>query len=136
MRKDPADPSRPLVGTQSKCLGVRTHGKYSDIDIDSTGIVELNRKGLSVSSTWRILAPHLIPEELDDGLIGASGKGMEVFVLGSGPFIEGPVTVALELCLKPWTSESGNICPIVSVEISQYQADLAATRSNWIIDPS
>jgi len=61
---------------------------------------------------------------------------MEVFVLGSGPFIEGPVTVALELCLKPWTSESGNICPIVSVEISQYQADLAATRSNWIIDPS
>jgi len=61
---------------------------------------------------------------------------MEVFVLGDGPFVEGSVTLGLELCLKPSTTEAGNICPMVSVETSHYQADLAATRSDWIVDPS
>jgi phosphoribosylcarboxyaminoimidazole (NCAIR) mutase len=136
MKKDPADPKRPRVGSESKCLGVRTIGNFADIDIDHSGCVLLNRKGMSVAATWRILPPHLIPEELDDGVNGARGKGMEVFVLGSGGFDEGLVSAALELCYKPNSTDAGNVCPVASVPVADFQADLAATRPDWVIDPS
>jgi hypothetical protein len=59
----------PLVGVQSKCLGVRVPpNRFADIDLDPDGKVLLNRKGLSVSRNWRDLPGHLIPEHLDDGL--------------------------------------------------------------------
>jgi hypothetical protein len=136
MKKDPADPGRPLVGVQSKCLGVRTTGNWADIDIDGSGCAVANRKGMSVSANWRTLPPHLIPEELDDGEIGASGKGMEVFVLGTGPFADSPVAAGLELCLKEGRNDAGHVCPVATVLLAQYQADLAATRPDWVIDPS
>lgn len=136
MKKDLAEPTSPRMGSESKCLGVRTSGEHADIEIDESGCVVVNRKGMSVSASWRTLPPHLIPEELDDGVIGARGKGMEVFVLGSGPFEEGPVAAALELCYKPATTEAGNVCPVASVPVANFQADLAATRPDWVIDPS
>lgn len=136
MKKDPSEPNRPRVGSESKCLGVRTTGDHADIEIDELGCVIVNRKGMSVSASWRTLPPHLIPEELDDGVIGARGKGMEVFVLGSGSFEEGPIASALELCYKGETTQAGNVCPVVSVPVATYQADLAATRPEWVIDPS
>ncbi len=138
MKKDPAEPQRPLVAAKGRCLGVRTSGDYADIDIDGTGCAVANRKGMSVSANWRFLEPHLIPEELDDGVNGASGKGMEVFVHGqnTGPFAEGPVATGLELCFKEARSDAGNVCPVVTVPLAQYQTDLAATRPDWIIDPS
>ena len=93
---------------------------------------------MSVSADWRALQPHLIPQELDDGIIGARGKGMEVFVLGhdSGPFCEGAVAAGLELCFKASRSDAGNVCPVVTVPLVQYEEDLAATRQDWVIDPS
>ncbi len=138
MKKDLAEPQRPLIAARASCLGVRIAGNHADIDIDDAGCAVVNRKGMSVSADWRTLQPHLIPEELDDGLNGARGKGMEVFVLGqgSGPFTEGPVAAGLELCLKPSVLDAGNVCPIATVLVAQYEADLAATRPDWIIDPS
>jgi hypothetical protein len=135
MKKDPTEPQKPLVAARGSCLGVRTTG-HADIDIDNKGTVVVNRKGMSVSADWRTLQPHLIPEELDDGVIGARGKGMEVFVLGSGPFAEGPVAPGLELCFKHDKSDAGNVCPFAAVPVADYQANLAATRPDWIIDPS
>ena len=126
---------RPLVGSQSKCLGVRVPpNRHADIDLDNAGKVVLNRKGLSVSKDWRSLPPHLIPEHLDDGFNGASGKGMRVFVHGTGAFHEGPVSAGLELHHKLHSSESGVLAPTGSVPMHQYQEDLAATRDGWVVD--
>ena len=138
MIKDTTDGDRPLVGEKSKCLGVRSSGQYADVNLDSRGNVILNRKGLSVSEDWRTLKPHLIPIELDDGLNGACGKGMAVFVHGqsTGPFTEGAVSNELELCFKDETTTAGNVCPISLVSLEQYQSDLAATQPDWVIDPS
>ena len=134
MKKDPADPQKPLVAPRFCCLGIRPH----EIDLDLTGCVVVNRKGMSVSADWRDLRPELIPEELDDGQNRARGKKMEVFVLGqgTGPFAEGPFAAGLELCFKPATTTAGEVCPIVAVPLSQYETDLAATRPDWVIDPS
>jgi len=73
MRKD--TDGLPLVGTRGNCLGVRP---LYDVDLlptgDEHGEVVSNEKGMSVSADWRTLPGFLIPEHLDDGLNGASGK--------------------------------------------------------------
>jgi hypothetical protein len=127
----------PQVDRRSKCLGVREPpGEFADIDIDHEGKVLLNRKGLSVADDWRRLPGHLIPEHLDDGLNGASGRSMRVFVHGEGHFEEGPVAERLELRYKPDSTTAGVVCPSGSVLLRQFQSDLAATRAQWHIDES
>jgi hypothetical protein len=127
----------PRVGNRSKCLGVREPpGPYADVDVDGSGNVLLNRKGLSVSRDWRLLPPHLIPEHLDDGFIGASGRGMNVFVNGAGAFDEGAVAAGLELLHKVGSTATGVVTPTALVLLAQYQQDLAATRPGWAIDES
>ncbi len=127
----------PRVGTRSKCLGVREPpDPHADVDVDATGSVILNRKGLSVTQDWRQLPGHLIPEHLDDGFNGAAGRGMRVFVHGSGPFDEGAVAAGLELLHKGRSATAGVVAPTALVPLSQYQQDLAATRADWVIDES
>jgi hypothetical protein len=134
MRKDAGDGLRPSLEEKSKCLWARP----SDIDVDASAHVMLNRKGISVSDDWRTLPPHLIPIELDDGVNGACGKGMAVFVHGqnTGPFAEAAVTSGLAMYFKVGTTKAGNICPVASVPLAHYQRDLAATQSDWVIDAS
>ena len=98
MYKD--DDGLPLVGSNRRCLlGVRPTGKSADVDLDPSGDVNgnviSNDKGLSVVDDWRKLAGYQSPEHLDDGLNGASGKGMAVYVHGSGPFAAAPVATGL-----------------------------------------
>jgi hypothetical protein len=33
-------------------------------------------------------------------------------------------------------SDAGNVCPVVTVPLATYLANLAATRPDWVIDPS
>lgn len=91
----------PRVDRRSKCLGVREPpGPLADVDVEQNKVL-LNRKGLSVADDWRQLPGHLIPEHLDDGFNGASGRNMRVFVHGSGPFDEGPVAKDLDESREP-----------------------------------
>ncbi len=137
-----AEDGLPLVGTKSKCLGVRPAGPNADVDLDPPGdeggYVNSNHKGLSVSADWRDLPGYLIPEHLDDGVNGASGRNLAVYAHGSGtgPFAEGKVAAGLELIFKERSHTSGVICPIATVLLSKYQADLQATRPGWVQDES
>jgi hypothetical protein len=130
----------PLVGTRSKCLGVRPTGPNADVDLDppgdENGDVVSNHKGLSVSADWRDLPYHLIPEHLDDGKNGASGKNMAVYVHGTGDFTEGALAHGLQMIFKDGTVTAGVIRPVATVPLSLYQADLAATRPDWVNDES
>lgn len=132
----------PLVGTRAKCLGVRPIGTHADVDLsppgDLNGNVVSNDKGLSVSADWRTLPGHLIPEHLNDGVNGARGKNMAVYVHGNGShqFAEGDVAPGLEMILKAGSKVAGVIRPVATVPLSQYQADLASTRLNWVNDDS
>jgi hypothetical protein len=127
----------PRVGNRSKCLGVREPpDPHADVEVDGAGNVHLNRKGLSVTKDWRQLPGHLIPEHLDDGFNGASGRGMKVFVHGTGSFDEGVVAPGLELLHKAGTTTAGVVAPTATVLLAQYQHDLAATRTNWVVDES
>ena len=133
---DPKETTSPLIGASKNCLGVRMTGKFRDVELDASGNVKLNRKGLSVSHDWRKLPAFLIPEHLEDEHNGASGQGMRVFVHGgnTGAFAEGPVAAGLELLFKQGCTTAGVVCPMAVVPLKQYQGDLAATRPDWVID--
>ena len=135
---DPKEPDLPLIGSTRNCLGVRTTGRIRDVDLDAMGQVLVNRKGLSVSHDWKSLPGFLIPEHLEDGFNGASGKNMRVFVHGANTdaFVEGPVAAGLELLFKLGSTTAGVVCPTAVVLLAQYQSDLAATRPDWTIDES
>jgi hypothetical protein len=128
----------PKVGSQSKCLGVREPPNlHADVDLDAKGNVMLNKRGLSVTANWRELPGHLLPEHLDDGFNGASGKGMQVFAHGTGDFAdESAVAENLVLHHKKTKTTSGNVAPAASVPLVQFQNDLRATREGWSIDES
>ena len=55
---------------------------------------------------------------------------------GTGPFGEGPVAPGLEMIFKVGSASAGVIRPVVTVPLSQYQADVRATRPNWLKDES
>lgn len=134
MKKDTDD--LPRVDSRGTCLGVRISGPYADVQFDASGNVKANKLGMSVSETWRTLPGHLIPDDLDDGKNDASGKGMAVFVHGTGPFTEGVIASGLEMCFKVGKVTAGHVCPEAVVSLKQYQSDLAATRGDWVIDDS
>jgi hypothetical protein len=137
MKKDDAD-GLPLVGTTRDCLGVRPTGQNADVDLNPAGDVISNAKGLSVGDDWRKLPGFLIPEDLDDGFNRARGKKMAVYVHGNGtgPFGPGPVAAGLEMILKQGSVDAGVVRPVATVPLAQYQADLRATRANWVVDES
>jgi hypothetical protein len=133
MRADVDD--LPQVGVRSKCLGVREPGN-ADIDLDESGNVKLNGRGLSVVADWRLLPGFLVPEHLEDEFNGASGRGLRIFVHGSQGFAEGDVAEGLRLQHKPRNVQAGNVTPVASVSLSQFQKDIQATRAGWVIDES
>ena len=55
---------------------------------------------------------------------------------GTGPFAEGAVAAGLEMIFKAGSKTSGVIRPVATVPLSQYQANLQATRQNWLNDES
>jgi hypothetical protein len=138
MKKDPQNPTKPLIAPRFCCLGVRLHEVTLIPAGDPAGTVVADGKGMSVSADWRNLNPELIPEELEDDMNGARGQKMAVFVhgQGTGPFAEGPVAAGIQMLFKPGETDCGNVCPVVAVALGQFQADLAATVPNWVIDPS
>jgi hypothetical protein len=127
----------PVVGDRSKELGVRVPpNPHADVDVDpNTNLVVLNQRGMSVAANWRNLLPHLIPARLSALVPRATGSGdLKCYRLGDGPFVPGPLADGLELVPKPGSSNLGNVVPSMAVSVAQFQTDLAATRTQWVVD--
>lgn len=127
----------PVVGDGSKELGVRVPpNPHADVEVDpNTNLVVLNQKGMSVAANWRNLLPHLIPARLSAMVPKARGADdLKCFRVGDGPFAPGVIANGLELVLKPGETDLGNMVPSAAVTVSQFQADLAATRTQWVVD--
>ena len=133
MRK--GDDDRPVVEATGKGLGVRhvPINGLADIDLDESGRVLLNDKGMSVAPAWRQLPYFLIPKRLKDKAPKArAARDFYCFTMGERPFQDG--VVADGLLLKQDRPTHGLVVPEQSVSLDQYQADLAATRNEWVID--
>ncbi|MBI2808348.1 MAG: hypothetical protein HYX68_25450 [Planctomycetes bacterium] len=115
----------PTVGPSSSTLGVRPG---IDIDVDPLHNAIPNDKGMSVTPSWKDISPRRIPKRLG----GQGSSATSVFAFGFGPFQEAVIAAGLELF--PDSTTHGEIRPTQFVPLSQYQADLAATRADWRID--
>ncbi|WP_040351646.1 hypothetical protein [Blastopirellula marina] len=126
--------SLPVVGSTAKELGVRIG---VDIHVDAGGNVNLDENGMSVAPRWQDLPRYRIPKRLRAVVPGASGSNsVACFVMGNGAFADGIVASGLKLIpdRKPQPITHGVVAPISAVSLTQYQADLASTRSSWQID--
>ena len=126
----------PVVGDRAKELGVRVPpNRHTDIEVDGTGIVLLNGLGMSVVANWRDLPDHLIPVRLASIFPQAAGSNdLRCYRLGYGSFAAGLLAAGLELIMKPGSARHGNVTPTSANSVSQFQALLAATRSDWVED--
>lgn len=128
----------PAVEAGARGLGVRSPpADKADVDVDGGGMIVMNGRGISVAAHWRHLPTHRIPERLDDGILGASGKNGDCcWRTGEGSFQPGRVTGALGLALKGHDPKKGNVVPTERASLAAFQAHLAATRPAWEIDES
>jgi hypothetical protein len=115
----------PAVAPASNALGVRAG---IDIDLDQQINAIPNDKGMSVFASWKDISPRRIPKRLG----GQGSNGTAVFTFGSGTFQQAVFANRLELL--PDSTTHGVIRPMHLVSLTQYEADLAATRNEWRID--
>jgi hypothetical protein len=80
-----ADDGKPVVDVSGKGLGVRGTPVIGvvDVDLDHSGNVILNGKGLSVAPAWRGLPYFLVSKRLQAAFPGARGS-RDLFVLRLG----------------------------------------------------
>jgi len=125
---------KPMVGPSARSLGVRVPPLPTyDIPMEANGTVRPGTGGMSVAPTWRELPPHRIPMRLRALAQDACGNDADAcWRMGEGPFEHAQVTPALNL--RPDSPRHGLVEPAVVVSVAEYQADLAATRDQWVVD--
>lgn len=130
MKKEADD--LPTVDQTATGLGVRPG---MDINIDSTDNVMLDGGGMSVAPAWRNLELHRIPKRLGTIVSGARGTNATYcFTAGAGPFQRASFAEGLELI--PDSAVHATVAPAATVFLVDYEAALAATRPEWVIDES
>ena len=101
-----------------------------DVDLNPSGGVLANGKGMSVNPEWRNAPLFRIPERLRHLHRGARGPNINAcFRYGTGTFERGGFAVGL--ILEPDTPTHGTVAPAASVPLHDYEAALAATRPGW-----
>ena len=124
------DGDRPKLGRTAKTLGVRIPG---DIAVDDSGRVFPKTGGMSVVPAWRLLKTHRIPARLKHLCRDATGKkDLSCWKMGEGEFEDGPLARGLNF--RRETATHGLVEPAQVVPLADYEAALAATRDQWIID--
>src|SRR4051812_21090551 len=128
------DGGKPVVGNKRDMLGVRENG--CDITIDPDDVVRPNTGGLSIAPEWRTLPPFLIPRRLAPTKVAAArgNARLAIFRLGSAAFADAELGHSLRL--RVTSSVHGSIEPAQLTTLAKYQAELAATRDDWLIDES
>ncbi|WP_165227352.1 hypothetical protein [Aquisphaera insulae] len=128
-----AEDGLPIVGSNSKELEIRLPpDRNADVDLDDNGHVITNGKGMSVAEHWKYLLGHLIPKRLVARIPGATGSNaLTCYRLGSGAFVEGALNDDLVVIIKSHDIHAANVAPSRSGHIEDFQAALAATRTQW-----
>ena len=128
-----SDGSKPAIGQTRRTLGVRTSpAELPDIPVDAQGNVAPGTGGMSVTPDWKSLFFYQIPKTLRHLVPKATGSSVDkVWRLTDAPFIEGVVAERLQLRID--TPKHGKIEPTEAVPLAAFQADLAATRDQWVM---
>jgi hypothetical protein len=130
-----ADEGKPLVEASRRGLGVVMPGGDGEPDVipDAEGLVGPGSVGMSVVPAWRHLPRYRIPKRLQSLHPAARGKdNLRIWRMGEGPFESGPFTEQLLVRLD--NPHHGLVEPASRVSPEQFQAALAATQDQWVLD--
>lgn len=132
MRKD--EDGFPVVDRSTSGLGVRVPGMNppagkEDVSVDGAGNVLANGEGMSVNPTWRDIHPHYLPRRLK----GSASNNRFCFRIGTGPFVQGAFAAGLEL-IPDAGAPHGVVAPEQDMPLADYEAHLANTRTQWVVD--
>jgi len=125
---------KPAVGPTKKTLGTKIRpDKRDDIAADENNLVHPETGGMSVSPNWRSLPVHRIPRRLTAKCRGVAGRDDYVcWRMGDGEFEERLIADKLKLVVD--SPGHGTVQPIQSMPAEAYQAAIAATRDEWVVD--
>jgi len=128
------DNGKPMIGASARALGVRVPPSQTcDIRVEADGTVRPGAGGMSVVPSWRDLPSYRIPRRLRSIVPDACGNNQDAcWRMGEGPFECAPL--ARRLTLRPNSPAHGCVEPAAVVSLATYQADLAATQDQWVID--
>ena len=88
---------------------------------------------MSVAPAWRSLPAHRIPARLAYLCPEAAGSNqVYCWTMGQGAFTDGPLASGLNI--RRTGAIHGLVEPSTVVSLSTYEADLAATQKQWIVD--
>jgi hypothetical protein len=126
---------QPKIGRSATTLGVRVLTERADIPVDASGCVSPSTGGMSVAPAWRQLPAHRVPARLKHLCPKARGQNdVHCWRIGNGEFVDGPLASGLNVRLDSATH--GLVEPADIVPLDIYEADLAATLHQWMIDES
>lgn len=122
-----ADGDKPRIGNSASSLGVRV-GR--DTFPDQDGNVGPDSGGMSVAPTLESLPPMFVPRRLESQVPAADGpKNVVCWVMGEGPFEDGPVTE--DLILKVDGPTHGELLAARLMTLKDYQTSIARTQGVW-----
>jgi hypothetical protein len=127
------DGGQPAVGPSARMLGVRVP---VDVSADAAGLLQPDpAQGMSVAPSMRQLPVERVPKRLRHLVLGAAGPDADaVWSHGDGLFVESDVTA--NLVLRPDSTDHGNVGPKAAMQLTDFEAALASTRSGWRRDES
>jgi hypothetical protein len=129
---------RPVIGRSATALGVRVPpSQPTDITPDAAGNVHPGSGGMSVVSGWRHLKPWRIPLHLRPVFPAAAGRsvGLRCWRMGTGTFgLAGPAAPGLAFAPDPRDPNHATLEPDRVMALADYEAALAATAPQWVID--
>jgi len=88
---------------------------------------------MSVAPTWAALRSWRVPQRLASKIRGASGPNTDrIWSLGTQSFTDAPI--AAGLCLRVDGPGHGNVEPDAKCTLHEFETNLGATRSSWVVD--
>lgn len=121
---------KPLVAPTARGLGVRPG---VDITVDDLGNVAPGSGGMSVAPDWKLLPPWRIPHRLAHIMPQARGRNEDAcWRLGEGSFIAD--SIGGHLRFVPDRPSHGVVEPAFQMPLDDYQAALADTQDDWVVD--
>ncbi len=131
------DGDRPRIDRSATALGVRIRlegeKKPEDIPVDDSGRVSPSTGG-NVRGSRMEVAPHSPDSQKAETALSRCDWQEQPRLLddGVGKFVDGPLAPGLNFPRDKATH--GLVEPAQVVSLETYEADLAATRDQWIID--
>lgn len=130
---------KPEIGSGRNMLGVRSEPESNPDVVEIDGVVPVAAGGMSVNICPCVMLPTMVPRKLNGLVPGAKHSGIDgrrIWRTGQGPFVSSPVSESLDLRTDPDPNKLGHgfVEPAKPVPIGDYQAALALTKEDWLID--